>query len=286
MAVGTWRVGDVDVRRIGFGTKRLTGDRDQVVALLRRVVELGVNHIDTATFYPSVSAPDQGFNGMRSPGWANAMLREALSPYSDDLLIATKVGPTPDGMARPEQLRDLVVENLRDLGRDHLDLVYLRQHGVSSVADHLDALIELREEGLVRHLGLSNVRAELVDEALSMTPLAAVSNRYGVDFGRVNDDLLRSCGERGIAFVPFFALAGEGREDGGVAVNDAVARVADRHGATPAQVRLAWVLAQGPHLLTIPGTGREEHLVENLRAADLTLTADDLADLESLSTHR
>jgi aryl-alcohol dehydrogenase-like predicted oxidoreductase len=284
MTLGTWRLCEVDVRRIGFGTKRLTGHRDQVVALLRRAVELGVNHIDTATFYPSVSAPELGFNGMRSPGWANAMLREALSPYPGDLLIATKVGPTADGMARPDHLRDLVVENLRDLGRDHLDLVYLRQHGLSSVADHLGALLELRDEGLIRHLGLSNARAELVDEALSMTPLAAVSNRYGVDFGRVNDGLLRSCGERDIAFVPFFALAGEGREAGGVAINDAVARVADRHGATPAQVRLAWVLAQGPHVLAIPGTGREAHLVENLAAGELTLTADDLTDLDSLST--
>lgn len=286
MALGTWRLGDVDVRRIGFGTKRLTGDRDQVVALLRRVVELGVNHVDTATFYPSVSAPDLGLNGMRSPGWANAMLREALSPYPDDLLIATKVGPTADGMARPDQLRDLVVENLRDLGREHLDLAYLRQHGLSSVADHVGALIEMRDEGLIRHLGLSNVRADLVDEALSMTPLAAVSNRYGVDFGRVSDGLLRSYGERGIAFVPFFALAGDGREAGGVAVNDAVDRVAESHGATPARVRLAWVLAQGPHVLAIPGTGREEHLAENLASADLALTADDLADLDSLSTPR
>ena len=103
MTLGTWHIGDVDGRRTGFGTKRLTGDRDQVVALLRRAVELGANHIDTATFSPSDSAPDEGFNGMRSPGWANAMLCEALSPYPDDLLIATKVGPTTDGMSRPRR---------------------------------------------------------------------------------------------------------------------------------------------------------------------------------------
>jgi aryl-alcohol dehydrogenase-like predicted oxidoreductase len=279
MTLGTWRLGDHDVRRIGFGTKRLAGDRDEVIALLRRVVELGVNHVDTATFYPSEPAPDQGHNGMRNLGWANALLHDALAPYPDDLLIATKVGPLADGMARPDQLRDLVVENLRDLGRDHLDLVYLRQHGLDSVADHLGVLLELREEGLLRHIGLSNVRPHLVDEALTMTQVAAVSNRYGVDFGRVNDDLLRSCGEGGIAFVPFFALAGEAREAGGVATTDAAREVAARHGATEAQVRLAWTLAQGPHVLAIPGTGNPDHLAENVAAGDLALTDEDLAAL-------
>jgi aryl-alcohol dehydrogenase-like predicted oxidoreductase len=279
MTLGTWRLGDHDVQRIGFGTKRLAGDREAVIALLRRVVELGVNHIDTATFYPSEAAPGQGHNGMRTLGWANALVRDALSPYPDDLLIATKVGPLADGLARPDQLRDLVVENLRDLGRDHLDLVYLRQHGLDSVADHLGVLIELRDEGLLRHIGLSNVRAHLVDEALTMTQVAAVSNRYGVDFGRVNDDLLRSCGERGIAFVPFFALAGEAREAGGVATTDAVREVAARHGATAAQVRLAWTLAQGPHVLAIPGTSDPDHLAENVASGDLVLTDADLAAL-------
>ncbi|RYU12382.1 aldo/keto reductase [Nocardioides iriomotensis] len=277
MTLGTWRLGEHDVRRIGFGAKRLYGDRGEVLALLRRVVELGVNHIDTATFYPSQPAPELGFNGMRTLGWANAMLREALSPYPEDLLIATKVGPVADGMARPDQLRDLVLENLRDLGRDHLDLVYLRQHGLPSIAEHLGVLVELRDEGLLRHIGLSNVRAPLVDEAVTLTPVAAVSNRYGVDFGRANDDLLRSCGERGIAFVPFFALAGEGREAGGVATTDAVRAVAARHGATEAQVRLAWTLAQGAHVLAIPGTGNPDHLVENLAAGDLALGEEDLA---------
>lgn len=279
MTLETWRLGDHDVQRIGFGTKRLSGDRDQVIALLRRVVELGVNHVDTATFYPSESAPDRGFNGMRTLGWANILLRDALAPYPDDLLIATKVGPLSGGMARPDQLRDLVVENLRDLGREHLDLVYLRQHGLESVADHLGVLMELRDEGLLRHVGLSNVRAHLLDEALTMTPIAAVSNRYGVDFGRVNDDMVRSCGERGIAFVPFFALAGEGREAGGVATTDAVREVAVRHAATEAQVRIAWTLAQGPHVLAIPGTGNPDHLVENLAAGELVLTDEDLAAL-------
>jgi aryl-alcohol dehydrogenase-like predicted oxidoreductase len=263
----TWTLGDRVVNRIGYGTMRLGADQDRATEVLLRAVELGVNHIDTASFYGA------------SDGAANEQIRRALSPYPPDLVIATKVGPTADGLARPDQLRGLVEDNLRQLGRDHLDLVYLRQHGLDSIAEHFGALAGLRAAGLIRHLGLSNVREAHLDEAVAIAPVVAVQNRYGIGFGRVNDDLVRSTGERGLAFVPFFAIAAEGREEGGVAATDAVLEVARAHGVTPAQVRLAWTLHQGPHVLAIPGTGNPDHLAENIAAADLRLTDDDLARL-------
>jgi pyridoxine 4-dehydrogenase len=288
-ASGAWRIGDRTVNRIGFGTKRLAGagpfdidvaaDRDRVIALLRRAVVLGVNHVDTAAFYPTHAASERGRTGFTGLGWANELVRRALAPYPDDLLIATKVGPTEAGLARPEQLRGLVEEDIRDLGVEQLDLVYLRQQGLDSIADHFGVLAELREAGLVRELGLSNVRMEQLAEARGIAPVAAVQNRYGVDFGRVNDDLLRTCGDDGIAFVPFFALAASAREAGGVADNDAVHRVAAEHGATSAQVRIAWTLSRGPHVLAIPGTSDPDHLAENVAAGALRLSAEQLAAL-------
>jgi aryl-alcohol dehydrogenase-like predicted oxidoreductase len=282
-------LGDRPVHRVGLGAKRLLrgtgyspGDRAAAVRLLRRAVELGVDHLDTAAFYPSVAKADEGPHSFTSLEVANALIREALAPYPADLVIATKVGPLEDRLARPDELRALVEADLRALGRDHLDLVYLRQAGLDSVAEHVGVLAELRDAGLVRHLGLSNVRAEHLVQAQEIAPVAAVSNRYGVDFGRINDELLESCGEQGIAFVPFFALAGEGREAGGVATHDAVDQVARAHGATPAQVRLAWTLSRGPHVLAIPGTSSEEHLVENLAAADLVLSAEEQVALTGL----
>ena len=278
------------MNRIGFGAKRLAGsggfdldssvDRDRVVALLRRAVELGVNHIDTAAFYPTFARGEQTTHDFTALNAANELIRQALAPYSDDLVIATKVGPTNEGMARPEQLRDLVEEDLRRLGREHLDVVNLRQFGLDSVADHFGALAELRAAGLIRHLGLSNVRPEHLTQAQEIAPVVCVQNRYGVDFGRNNDELLRSCGEQGIAFVPFFALAGAVREAGGVAHHDPVLAIARRHGATPAQVRIAWTLSRGPHVLAIPGTGNQDHLGENIAAAMLRLSAEELAGLE------
>ena len=288
-AAGTWRLGDLTVSRVGFGAMRLTGDlsgagppsdRGQSVAVLRRAVELGVNHIDTAAFY---------FSPRRS---ANELINTALAPYRDDLVIATKVGPWRDtwgawqGMARPEQLRGQVEENLRQLGRDHLDLVNLRTLSVSKpVGEHFAALAALRDAGLIRHLGLSNVTVEQIDEALAIAPVGAVQNRYSVDSRRPEaDDVLRACAERGIAFVPFFAIAGEGREGGRQAGEPAPVLAAARaHGATPAQVRLAWTLAQGTHVLAIPGTGNLAHLAENIAAGALRLTEEELALLGSLT---
>ena len=288
-AAGTWRLGDLTVNRLGFGAMRLTGDpsrdgapsdRGQSVAVLRRAVEYEVNHIDTAAFY---------FSPLRS---ANELIAAALAPYRDGLVIATKVGPWRDtwgawqGMARPDQLRGQVEENLRQLGRDHLDLVNLRTLSVSKpVGDHFAALAALRDAGLVRHLGLSNVTVRQIDEALAIAPVAAVQNRYSVDSRRPEaDDVLRACAERGIAFVPFFAIAGQGREGGRRAGElEPVLAVARAHGATEAQVRLAWTLAQGSHVLAIPGTGSLEHLAENVAAGALRLTEADLALLGSLA---
>jgi pyridoxine 4-dehydrogenase len=283
-AAGSWTLGDRPVHRIGFGAMRLAGaafdlasgaDRDRVVRLLRRAVELGVNHIDTAAFYPSRASGPQ----VSALSWANEFIRRALAPYPADLVIATKVGPGPGGLARPDQLRAQVEANLRGLGRDHLDVVNLRQHGLDSIAEHFGALADLRAAGLIRHLGVSNIRPHHLGQALSIAPVVCVQNRYGVDFGRVNDELLLTCGAQGIAFVPFFALAASGREAGGVAGNDAVLAVAQARGVRPAQVRIAWTLHRGAHVLAIPGTGDPDHLRDNVAAGALRLSAAELASL-------
>ncbi|MEU6144414.1 aldo/keto reductase [Streptomyces sp. NPDC047081] len=287
-AAGTWKLGDLTVSRIGFGAMRLTGsaafhlgtpsDRQRSIAVLRRAVELGVDHIDTAAFY---------FSQLRS---ANELINSALSPYPDDLLIATKVGPYRDyhgewgTSARPDQLRGHVEENLRQLGRDHLDLVYLRRMHQESVAEHFGALAELREAGLVRHLGLSDVEPRHLAEAQEIAPVVSVQNRYGLgDHAPATREVLRLCGEQGIAFVPFFAVAGQGGARGATTAHDeAVLAVARAHDASPAQVRLAWTLHQGPHVLAIPGTGNPDHLAENIAAGALRLTDEELERLNTL----
>ncbi|MFJ8780306.1 aldo/keto reductase [Streptomyces sp. NPDC102476] len=287
-AAGTWTLGDLTVNRVGFGAMRLTGsaafhfgtpsDRQRSIAVLRRAIELGVNHIDTAAFY---------FSSLRS---ANEIINSALSPYPDDLVIAAKVGPFRNysgewgTSARPEDLRGHVEENLRQLGRDHLDLVYLRRMRQDSVAEHFGALAELRDKGLIRHLGISDVEPRHLAEAQAIAPVVSVQNRFGLDSrNRVTDDMVRICGEQGIAFVPFFAIAGDAGAGGATTAHDeAVLAVARAHDATPAQVRLAWTLAQGPHVLAIPGTGNPDHLAENIAAGALRLTDDELDILNSL----
>jgi pyridoxine 4-dehydrogenase len=286
-AAGTWPLGDLTVNRLGFGAMRLTGDRpfeagvpsdrEQSVAVLRRAVGLGVNHVDTAAFY---------FSALRS---ANELINTALAPYPQDLVIVTKVGPGRDtwgkwsAAATPEQLRGQVEENLRQLGRDHLDVVNLRRMRQDSIADHFGALADLRDAGLVRHLGVSDVTVSQLDEALAIAPVVCVQNRFSLD-DRSHAEVLRACRERGIAFVPFFAIAGDRRSAGGSgALSAPVEEVARRRDATPAQVRLAWTLHQGPHVLAIPGTSRPAHVDENVAAAALRLSADDLALLGSPS---
>jgi pyridoxine 4-dehydrogenase len=287
---GTWKLGDLVVNRIGFGAMRLpqTGralvadavprDRDTAIAVLRRAIELGVNHIDTAAFY---------FSPLRS---ANELINSALAPYPDDLVIVTKVGPgrDPSGewvpAARPGQLRGQVEENLRQLGRDHLDVVNLRvMSSMTSIAEHVGALAQLRQAGLIRHLGVSGVTPDRLAEAQAIAPVVCVQNRYGIGASAQEHEFVDACGEQGVAFVPYFAIAGEGRGAGVTGTENAdVLAVARAHGATAAQVRLAWALQRGPHVLAIPGTGDPDHLAANVAAAGLRLTAEEMTRLTSV----
>jgi pyridoxine 4-dehydrogenase len=288
-AAGTWNLGDLRINRIGLGAMRLTqhgealtanatpSDRGRAVSLLRRAVDLGVNHLDTAAFY---------FSPLRS---ANELINQALSPYTGDLVIATKVGPGRDPAGRwlphatPSRLRGQVEENLRQLGRDHLDVVNLRVVGPDSIADRFGALAQLRDAGLIRHLGISNVTPEHLAEAQAIAPVVCVQNMYGLGVRPEHDEFVRSCGRQGIAFVPFYAIAGTGRQAGRTdGDGDEVLAVARAHGAGPAQVRLAWTLHQGPHVLAIPGTGDPDHLTANIAAGALHLSEDDLAVLDRL----
>ncbi|MGW0818567.1 aldo/keto reductase [Streptomyces viridiviolaceus] len=289
-SAGSWTLGDLPVRRIGLGAMRLTGsaafhlgtpsERERSLAVLRRAVELGVNHIDTAAFY---------FSSLRS---ANELINSALAPYAEDLVIVTKVGPYRDWSgrwgtsARPEDLRAHVEENLRQLGRDHLDVVNLRRMRQDSIAEHFGALAELREAGLIRHLGISDVEPRHLAEAQAIAPVVCVQNRYGLGHDDpATAELLRLCGEQGIAFVPFYAIAGEaGPRAAATDHDEAVRAVARAHDASPAQVRIAWTLHQGPHVLAIPGTGDPGHLAENVAAGALRLTEEDLARLDGAST--
>jgi pyridoxine 4-dehydrogenase len=300
-AAGTWQLGDLVINRMGFGSMRLTqdgpafagdaapSDRGRAITTLRRAVELGVNHIDTAAFY---------FSALRS---ANELINSALAPYPDDLVIVTKVGPGRDtwgnwtNAARPEQLRGQVEENLRQLGRDHLDVVnYRRQASVPSISEHFGALAELRDAGLIRHLGISGVEPAHLAEALAIAPVVCVQNAYSVSDRRPESRaVLQACGEQGIAFVPFFAIAGTRRH--GVAGSDGdpggadaaeqrrLSDIARAHDATVAQIRLAWTLHQGPHVLAIPGTGNPEHLLENVAAGAIELSDAELASLAEVS---
>jgi aryl-alcohol dehydrogenase-like predicted oxidoreductase len=289
-AAGTWTLGDLTVNRMGFGSMRITAnpDRDIAIRVLRQAVELGVNHIDTAAFYYSPGGIlDVGTGPAR---YATELIREALAPYPEDLVITTKVGPGVDPEAgfyqatTAAQLRTQVEENLRRLGRDYLDVVNLRiikKPGEDSIADRFGALAELRDEGLIRHLGISNVRADHLDEAQAIAPVVCVQNSYSIDTRRTDDEFVKVCGERSVAFVPFFAIAGAERESGATSEHtESVRKVALAHGATPQQVRLAWTLHQGQHVLAIPGTGNSEHLVENIAAGALKLSADELASLD------
>ncbi|WP_328347563.1 aldo/keto reductase [Micromonospora sp. NBC_00421] len=288
-AAGRWTLGDRTVHRMGFGSMRITvhPDRDRALRVLRRAVELGVDHLDTAAFYVSPGGTLKVGTGPAR--YATDLIRAALAPYPDHLVVATKVGfrydPTTGLQVAvgPADLRAQVEENLRRLGRDHLDLVNLRivkRPAPDSMAERFGALAELRDAGLIRHLGLSNVRLDHLDEAQTIAPVVCVQNNYALDNRTDQDAMVRECGARGIAYVPYFTLAGGNREGGARIDHSApVEAVARAHGATPQQVRLAWTLHQGPHVLAIPGTGDPAHLEENVAAAALRLTPDDLAAL-------
>jgi pyridoxine 4-dehydrogenase len=272
---GTWTLGDLPVHRMGFGTMRLTADpdRERAIRVLRRAVELGVNHLDTAAFYRSPG----GVLGVETGPVRHAaeLIHAALGPYRKDLVIVTKVIGTG--------LRAQVEENLRLLGVDRLDVVNLRVgRRAETVADRFAELAAMRGEGMIRHLGVSNVDLSHLDEAQRIAPVVCVQNSYSLDYRRLeHDPVVEACRQRGIAFVPFFTLAGADREKGaGAEQSAAVQAVARAHDATPAQVRLAWALQRGPHVLAIPGTGSVEHLDENVAAGALRLSASEVASLE------
>jgi pyridoxine 4-dehydrogenase len=284
-----WELNGRRINRMGFGVMQLPGpgvwgpprDRDQAVAVLRRAIELGVNHVDTAQYY--------------GPDVANELIRSALHPYPDGLLIATKVGGRrgPDRewlpAVTPDELRAGVHDNLRSLGLDRLGLVNLRLVGEADgmpdpgvpLADMLGALIELRDEGLIEAIGISAVTVEQLHEARALTEIACVQNHFSL-IDRSGADVLDACRELGIAFVPFFPLGGGdivGTRE--LLAREAIRAVAARHGATPAQVALAWMLSHGPHVLAIPGTSSVAHLEENVGAGSVELGKEDLSALQA-----
>lgn len=284
-----WKLGNSrPVNRIGFGAMQLPkwpggppADRDRAIEVLRTAVELGVNHIDTAGFYVQ--------DGVS----ANELIREALHPYPDNLVLATKIGPrfvgdslTPAPYAEPGELRRELEANLTELGVDHIDLVNLRVGGVEGPSGepfgaHFKALAALREEGLVSHLGVSNVTAAGYAEARVIAPVAAVQNHYNL-VHRDDDELVDACAEQGTAFVPFWPLGGH--IDPEFLDDSRFTAVAARHGVNPSQVALAWLLQRSPNILLIPGTSSIDHLRDNMAAANLTLIEQDLAELNAVAS--
>ncbi|MEU6006148.1 aldo/keto reductase [Streptomyces sp. NPDC047453] len=269
--------GDLPVRRLGYGTAQLTGpgywgprgDARDAVAVLRRAVERGVTLIDTADNY--------------GPCVAEELVAEALRPYPEDLVIATKGGVvrTSDSAwhidGRPEALRAMCEASLRRLRLERIDLYQLhRLDPAVPMAEQLGALEELRKEGKIRHIGLDSVSAEQLAAALESTAIASVQNRYNL-LDRASEPLLELCEEHGIAFLPWFPLG-----NGTLTGHPECARVAAAHGATPGQVALAWLLHRSPVLCPTPGTGTLAHLEENLDAAGVSLHADELSRLSAL----
>jgi pyridoxine 4-dehydrogenase len=288
-------LGKFSVARIGFGAMQLPGpgvfgpprDRNEALAVLRRAVELGVNHLDTAQYY--------------GPDVANELIREALYPYPDDLAIVSKVGGRRDGTGawlvagEPEELRRGIEDNLHTLGVDQLAAVNLRVMD-SQAADHrqpgqlrpeqfdaqLAAMAGARDEGLIAGIGLSNITREHLLFALERTEIVCVQNAYNL-IDRSSQPVLDECTARGIAFVPFFPLGSGFASDNPVLGNDVVRRAAQRLGRTPAQVLLAWTLTVAPNVLLIPGTSSLRHLEENMAVADIELDDDTRQQLNALA---
>ena len=250
-----------------FGPPR---DRDAAVAVLREAIDLGITHIDTSDYY--------------GPHITNQIIKEALHPYPSDLRIVTKVGARRDAQGgwpraiAPEELRQAVYDNLKNLGLDVLDVVNLRVGGLSSpapgsLAEPFTVLAQLQQEGLIKHLGVSTVSAEQVAEAQSIAPVVCVQNFYNIA-NRGDDDLIDSLAAQGIAYVPYFPLGGFSPLQ-----SDTLNSVAERLGATPMGVALAWLLQRSANILLIPGTSSVEHLHENVSGSALSLPADALAEL-------
>ena len=280
---GSYRVADLELTRIGYGAMQLAGpgvfgppkDRDAAIAVLRAAVDLGINHIDTSDYY--------------GPYVTNELIREALAPYPGDLHIVTKVGARRDSQGgwlharTPAELRDQVHDNLRRLGLDVLDVVNLRMGGVggpepASIAGQFEALAELRQRGLIRHLGVSTVTADQLAEARSIAPVVCVQNLYNIA-RRDDDSLVDLTARQGIAFVPYFPLGGFSPLQ-----SDTLHRVAKRLEETPMAVALAWLLHRSPNVLLIPGTSSVAHLRENVAAAALHLPPDAVAELDGIAT--
>ncbi|WP_149205197.1 aldo/keto reductase family oxidoreductase [Actinotalea subterranea] len=278
---GTWTLGDLTVTRVGYGAMQLAGpgvmgppaDHDGALAVLREAVDLGITHVDTADAY--------------GPRVTNELIREALHPYPASLHVVTKVGATRDAQGgwpparRPDDLRRAVDANLESLGLDVLDVVNLRLGDASgpqpgSLATALETLVDLQGQGLVRHLGLSNATPEQVAEARAITPIVCVQNMYNLAV-RHDDDLVDALAADGIAYVPFFPLGGFSPLQ-----SAALTDVAERLGATPMSVALAWLLQRSPNILLIPGTRSVAHLRENVAGAGLALTPADLAVLDGI----
>lgn len=276
-AAGTVSLDDLMVHRMGFGAMRVTGegiwgdppDRGAAKGLLRRVVELGVDFLDTADSY--------------GPDVSEELIAEALHPYPDGLVIGTKAGLTRPGPGRwvpdcrPERLKRCCEGSLRRLKLDRIDLFQLHTSGDRDVpfSDSVGALAELREEGKVRHVGLSNVEPEHLEIARDIVPVVSVQNRYSLA-DRASDAVVDICEREGMAFIPWFPLA-----VGELAAPDGpLAGIARDRGATPAQVALAWLLHRSPAMLPIPGTSSVEHLEENVGAAALELSAEDMEAIE------
>jgi aryl-alcohol dehydrogenase-like predicted oxidoreductase len=282
-AAGQFRLGERNVNRMGYGAMQLAGpgvfgppkDKATALTVLRAAVEAGVNHIDTSDFY--------------GPFVVNELIREALYPYPKDLTIVTKVGAVrgSDGSwnpaQKPAELERAVHDNLKRLGVDAMDVVNLRITGAvhapteESIGERFSALAELQSKGLIRHLGLSNVTAVQVKEALGIAPVACVQNLYNLA-NRQDDALVDDLAKMNIAYVPFFPLGGFAPLQ-----SQTLSAVAKSLDATPMQVALAWLLKHAPNILLIPGTSSLAHLRENLAAADVKLSNDALARLNGIA---
>ncbi|MDN3024128.1 aldo/keto reductase family oxidoreductase [Streptomyces sp. S.PB5] len=279
---GTWTLGDLTVTRFGYGAMQLAGpwvmgppaDREDALAVLREAVGLGVTHIDTSDAY--------------GPRVTNELIREALHPYPESLHIVTKVGATRDEQGgwptarRPEDLRRQVHDNLTSLRLDVLDLVNLRLGNAEgpqpgSLAEAFETLVELRTQGLIRHLGVSNATEEQVAEAQGIAPIVCVQNMYNLAH-RHDDKLIDRLATDGVAYVPFFPLGGFTPLQ-----SSALSAVAARLEATPMSVALAWLLQRSPNILLIPGTSSTAHLRENIAGAGLSLSDEDLTELDDIS---
>ena len=278
---GSYRTGDLDLTRVGYGAMQLAGpgvfgppaDRDAAVAVLREAVDRGITHIDTAEYY--------------GPHVTNEIIREALAPYPEHVHIVTKVGAERDQEGHwpparsPQQLRKQVHQNLRTLGLDSLDLVNLRVGGFEhpepgSLAEPFGALAELQREGLIRHLGVSTVDADQLAEARTIAPVVSVQNFYNIAH-REDDALIELTARLGIAYVPFFPLGGFTPLQ-----SKALDSIAERMGATPLGLALAWLLQRSPNVLLIPGTSSVAHLRENIAGAGMVLSAEAVAELDAV----